>query len=88
MTDKKEGLTKKAAKGTGKLAADVTKGAVVGAGTAIVTDAVISAVKEKKVHEKAIKKASESKKKLDDSGILDKAKGGVGKKLGKIKKKK
>ena len=86
MAKKKEGITKKAAKGSGKIAGDIAKGAIVGAATSIAAGAIVNVVEEKKLKEKAIKKAKESKKKLDESGIVERTKKETKKKFGKIRK--
>lgn len=43
--------------------------------------------KAKQLKEKTIRKISESKKKIDDSGVVEKTKTGIGKTFGKLRQK-
>ncbi|MHA2272284.1 MAG: hypothetical protein ACXACI_10500 [Candidatus Hodarchaeales archaeon] len=84
---KKDGITKKIVKAGGKAAVDLAKDTVISTATSVAVDSAKDVIEEKQLKEKAMAKAEESKKKLDESGAVDRAKNGVGKKLGKLRRK-
>lgn len=84
---KKDGITKKIVKAGGKVVVDVAKDTVISTATSVAVDSAKDVIEEKQLKEKALAKAEESKKKFDESGAVDRAKTGVGKKFGKLRRK-
>ncbi|MFX0115990.1 MAG: hypothetical protein ACFFB3_15680 [Candidatus Hodarchaeota archaeon] len=85
---KKGGITKKIAKAGGKMAVDMAKDTVISTATSVAVDTAKDIAEEKKLKEKAFQKTEEVKKKLDESGAVDRVKVEADKKLAKLKRKK
>lgn len=84
---KKDGITKKVVKAGGKMVVDVAKDTVIATATSVAVETAMNVAEEKQLKEKALQRAEETKKKIDESGAVDRTKAGVGKKLGRLRRK-